>query len=121
MKGFVPGKGIIRRVYPYDYSGKAHEIAASQFLREFYPGCIMEEVRMPEDGRNAAGNSYIARNPLPHCVRSSLASSIQELRESAENLEKEIEEGRGNGPVTVCLDRVRADIATLESFKEVRA
>jgi hypothetical protein len=121
VKGFVPGKGIVRKTYSYDYSGKAHEIAASQFLREFYPGCIMEEVRMPEDGKASTGNAYLVREALPHCVRSSLASSIEELRESAASLEKEIEEGRGNGPVTVCLDRVRADIATLEGFKEVRA
>jgi hypothetical protein len=122
VRGFVPGSGIVRKAYSYEYGARnAHEFAASRFLGEFYPGCIMEEVRMPEDGRNATGNSYLVRDPLPHCVRSSLASSIQELRESAASLEKEIEEGRGNGSVAVCLERVRADIATLEGFKEVRA
>jgi hypothetical protein len=121
VRGFVPGRGIIRRVYSYDYAGRAHDSAAAQFLAEYFPGCTLEEVRLPEDGRNATGNSYLVRDPLPHCVRSALASSIEELRESAASLEKEIEEGRGNGSVAVCLERVRADIATLEGFKEVRA
>jgi hypothetical protein len=61
VRGFVPGSGIIRRVYSYDYAGRAHDSAAAQFLGEFYPGCTLEEVRLPEDGRNATGNAYLVK------------------------------------------------------------
>lgn len=36
VRGFVPDRGIVRRVYSYDYSGRAHDSAASEFLAEFF-------------------------------------------------------------------------------------
>lgn len=61
VRGFVPGSGIVRKTYSYDYSGRAHDSAAGEFLREYFPGCIMEEVRMPEDGKTSTGNAYLVR------------------------------------------------------------
>lgn len=61
VRGFVCGKGVVRRTYSYDYSGRAHDSAAAEFCREFFPGSSLEEVRLPEDGHGSTGSAYIVK------------------------------------------------------------
>jgi hypothetical protein len=59
VRGFVPGKGVVRKTYPFTYSGNAHNTAATQFIFDFLPGCKFEQVNMPLESVNQTGNAYI--------------------------------------------------------------
>lgn len=88
VRGFVPGRGIVRRTYSYDYSGRAHDIAAAQFLAEFYPGSSLEEVRTPEE--NQTGSAYIVKDSLPDVARIAILRRCEELRRDLEDCKEGI-------------------------------
>jgi hypothetical protein len=63
VRVFLPGRGVVRRFYPYGRheSGNPHEACAREFAQEFFPGEALEEIRLPIDGSRATGNAYLVR------------------------------------------------------------
>jgi hypothetical protein len=91
VRGFVPGKGIISRVYTYDHGARsAHDSAAAQFLGEYFPGSTLDEARLPEYGKTSTGNAYAIREPLPEIMVSALRELLRKRGEDCEMLARQL-------------------------------
>jgi hypothetical protein len=115
VRGFVPGSGIVRKVYPYDYAGKAHDTAAMEFLREFYPGCTLDEVRTPEG--NATGNAYLVREATPDFLTAAIDARCQTLRADISDCSESLAKGCGiPGKLEEWRAEMQAELANLENL-----
>jgi hypothetical protein len=117
VRGFVPGSGIVRKTYSYDYSGKAHDIAAREFLAEYFPGATIDEVRFPTDGKASTGNAYIVKEPLPDFLTAAIEARCQTLRAGISDCSESLAKGYGiPGKLEDARNEMQAELANLENL-----